>query len=287
MERRMNNNTKLMSKKNLAGNLKEGVNKGLKKIASNPYKKTGLSFLDVKMLKHLPAGKLHRRKFLDGEILFYDPFEFLYAAKEIFVDEIYKQNLQSPKYILDCGAHIGLSVIYLKKQFHDTEIVAFEPDEKNFDLLQKNLALQKITGVNLQKKAVWVNNEDLKFSAGNSMSSKISEEVADQTVTVKACRLKDFLTREVDFLKLDIEGAEFKVLEDIREELHFIKNLFIEYHGFFNNQDELVKILSWVEQSGFSFYIQEAAKIFKKPFVKEERETKDFDIQLNIYCSRK
>lgn len=276
-----------MGRKNFSENLKKGLKKQLKGLASNPYKKTGLGFLDVKMLKHQPAGKLHKRKFLHGDIYFYDPFEFLYAVKEIFVDEIYKQNLESPKYILDCGAHIGLSVIYLRNQFPRAEIIAFEPDEKNFELLTKNIKAQNIEGVEVVKKAVWINDNELQFSSGNSMSSKIAEPGKAELIKVKACRLKDYLTREIDFLKLDIEGAEFKVIEDIKDQLPLIKNLFIEYHGFFNNQDELLQILSWVEQSGFSFYIQEAAKIFKHPFIRQQRETEDYDIQLNIYCSRK
>lgn len=273
--------------KSFSGNIKNGVSKSLRKLTSNPYGRFGLNFLDVKVLKHLPSGKLKRRKFLGSDFFFYNSFEFLYAVKEIFVDEIYQQYLMPSPYILDCGAHIGLSAIYLKNQFPDAQIVAFEPDEKNFELLKRNVEGQKIHDVMLVKKAVWIDDSELKFSSGNSMSSKISDASGDGFVSVQACRLKDYLTRKVDFLKLDIEGAEFKVLEDIREELGMINNLFIEYHGFFHNQQELLQILNWVEEAGFSFYIQEAAKIFKHPFVKQQRETTDYDIQLNIYCSRK
>jgi FkbM family methyltransferase len=46
------------------------------------------------------------------------------------------------------------------------------------------------------------------------------------------CALKKFIQdfKHIDFLKLDIEGAELHVLQDISSELHRVKHLFIEYH---------------------------------------------------------
>ena len=272
---------------NFIGNFGRGLVKRIKSPPNKGYSTLGLSFFDVKLLKHLPAGKLRKRKFLNNEIFFYDPFEFLYGVKEIFVNEIYKQELGTKPYIIDCGSHIGLSVIYLKRKFPDAVIVGFEPDGINFELLTKNLAAQKIDDVDIRKKAVWVHNNGISFSSGNSMSSKISlnEEVIGQEV--ESVRLKDLLYCEVGFLKMDIEGAEYTVLEDIQGALHFVKNIFIEYHGTFDSQKELFQILSWLEESRFEIYIQEAARIFTHPLYKKERNSDSFDIQLNIYGTKR
>ena len=64
----------------------------------------------------------------------------LHGVKEIFIEDVYYQQLPENAYILDCGAHIGLSVIYLKSICPSANIICFEPDNKNFELLQKNIA---------------------------------------------------------------------------------------------------------------------------------------------------
>jgi FkbM family methyltransferase len=40
-------------------------------------------------------------------------------------------------YIIDAGANIGLSIIYFKKKYPNSKIVAFEPDKLIFNILKK------------------------------------------------------------------------------------------------------------------------------------------------------
>ena len=53
----------------------------------------------------------------------------------------------------------------------------------------------------------------------------------DPKTTVTCVRLKDLLDDDIDFLKIDIEGAEYAVLKDCSDDLTNVKNLFVEYHG--------------------------------------------------------
>jgi hypothetical protein len=90
----------------------------------------------------------------------------------------------------------------------------------------------------------------------------------------------------VDFLKLDIEGAEYKVLKDITENLHYVTNMFVEYHGTFPQNNELVEIFEIISKAGFRFYIKEAANNYPYPFLPKPRKL-DYDVQLNIFCFKK
>src|SRR6478672_9538071 len=99
---------------NLISNIIQGISYRTKKILSNPFKKLGINSLTVKFLKHSADQNIHTIKFLKKKISFSDGKEFLYGVKEIFIDEIYKINLPDNALILDCGANIGLSVIYYK-----------------------------------------------------------------------------------------------------------------------------------------------------------------------------
>ena len=108
----------------------------------------------------------------------------------------------------------------------------------------------------------------------------------EYSIVVKAIRLKDFLNRQVDFLKIDIEGAENIVLTDIEDNLHYVKNMFLEYHGSFDQNKELLKMINIVSNAGFNFYIKEATSCYDSPFYRKIPSNAAFDIQLNIFCFR-
>jgi FkbM family methyltransferase len=272
-----------MKNKALLQNLSKGINKRISKIFSNPYKVVNVGWLKLKYLKHLPAEKLRKHELFGSMLYYFNPQELLHGFKEIFIEELYRINISQTPFIIDCGANIGLSVIYLKKKYPKAKVIAFEPDEKNFDLLQRNTIA--LTDVELKKEAVWIENTYLNFISDGSMSSKINLE-KENSQQVKAIRLKDYLNKKVDFLKIDIEGAEYRVLKDISEKLTNVENLFLEYHGNFNQNDELVEIFEIISKSGFQFYIKEAVSVFDHPFLHKKDRKIPYDVQLNIFCFR-
>ncbi|MFC4230775.1 FkbM family methyltransferase [Parasediminibacterium paludis] len=266
-------------------NLKNGISINLKKLFVNPYREVNINWFKLKYYKHLPTGKIRTHLLFDKNFYFYSATELLHGLKEIFIDNIYKQRLSVEPYIIDCGANIGMSIIYMKKLYPKAEIVAFEPDETNFGLLQKNITSFNYSNVSLFKEAVWKENTTLLFSNESSMGSKIDKNGIN-SITVKAVRLKNYLNRRIDFLKIDIEGAEYEVLKDISNELQNVENMFLEYHGSFQQNNELVEMIQIVRDAGFNFYIKEAASIYETPFFRIKNPNTDYDIQLNIFCFR-
>ena len=276
-----------MQGKSLLSNIVKGVNGRISKTFKNPYSDLNINFFKLKYLKHLPPGKLMEHKLKDGIISYRNAQELLHGFDEIFIQELYKIELEPNCYIIDCGANIGLSVIYLKQLLPKSTLLAFEPDEQNFSLLSRNVSSFKFEDVELKNEAVWIENTTIGFTNEGSMSSKV-----DQNDTagkkIKASRLKDFLNKKVDFLKIDIEGAEYAVIKDVQDVLYNVRNLFLEYHGTFDQNKELVDIFNILSKSGFQFYIKEATPVYKSPFFDslKEYEEKDWDVQLNIFCFR-
>jgi FkbM family methyltransferase len=265
--------------------LGKGISGRLGSFFNNPYRKVNLSWLAVKYYKHLSGGKIRSHKLLGHAFHFYSPQEFLHGAKELFIEDLYRQYLGPNPFIIDCGANMGLSIVYLKHNHPDAEIIAFEPDEVNYGLLSKNIDSFGYKNVTLRKEAVWKENTTLLFSNEGSMSSKITDEQSGVTREVRAIRLRDCIDRPVDFLKIDIEGAEYDVIKDVADRLSLVKNLFIEYHGIFQKENELNEILSIVSENGFKFYIKEAAPVYPHPFVREKIDPIiPYDVQLNIFC---
>ena len=118
------------------------------------------------------------------------------------------------------------------------------------------------------------------------MASKIAESngISDnENQKTKSVRLRDLLVEKIDFLKIDIEGAEYEVLVDCEDKLSYVENLFIEYHGNYNEMYKLNKILDILIKNDFKYYIKEAGVTFEHPFYDREN-IYDFNIQLNIFA---
>lgn len=269
---------------NFFTNLLNGVVGRIKNTFDSPYKKAGLNWFSIKYLKHLPYGKPGIYHLNGIKIHYHNGPELFHSLVEIFVEDIYDISFSHPRpYILDCGANIGLASIYLKRKYPEAIIVAFEPDANNFGLLSKNINQMNWKDIEIRQEAIWKEDCLLDFSSDGTLGSKIATSAPTQTGNTQAIRLKNLLNRKIDFLKLDIEGAETEVLRDCASELSCIEHLFIEFHGHFNKMQELNDVLQLVTAAGFSYYIKEATSVYATPFNRSDRKMM-YDLQLNIFC---
>ncbi len=268
-------------------NIVSGISKRVTKCFSSKNKKANLNWFKIKYLKHLPYNKPGVFNLNGTKIHFIHGPELFHCLHEIFVEDIYNIEFKKPNpIILDCGANIGLATIYLKQRYPDAKIIAFEPDENNFKLLEKNINQHQWSNIEIRKEAIWKDDCILKFTCDGSLGSKInSESKSANEIEVKAIRLKNLLNNPIDFLKIDIEGAEYEVLKDCSESLDKIDNLFIEFHGNFNKIHELNTIFEIIKNAGFAYYIKEASNVYPTPFNRPPV-AMVYDLQLNIFCFR-
>lgn len=203
-------------------------------------------------------------------------FEFLTIYKDIFIHNEYEftPGTKTPN-IIDCGAHIGLSVLYFKKHFPKATITAFEPNPGTFQLLKENVANNRLSGVRLVNKAVSDRNAALDFyiakgksgawSCGDSAAPNpwITKET-HQKIIVPAVKLSAYITKEVDLLKLDVEGMEARVLTEIQPKLGKVRSIIMEYHGNkANNSNRFARIRSIFNSNGFRYRVHHPYSILK------------------------
>lgn len=247
----------------------------------------GLSYLTYYKLKKYKKNDYNDMSVnMFGEpTSFSSPFWFLHSLQEIFVDEVYNFNKSDkPLKIIDCGANIGLSCIYLKKLFPNANIFAIEPDLKVYKQLKSNLVSHGMSNIETINSAVWIHDNGLSFISEGSVGGKISINSATD-VKVNSIRLKTLLLQdEIFFLKIDIEGAEYEVMKDCKDSLNNVQNLFIEFHTEKNKENNLDEILNWVRAAGFKYYIKEAWENMSHPFTRQYNDF--FHMQLNIFCFR-
>ena len=171
-----------------------------------------LRLTDKIRVKFSPRNTVGEITVYNKKIRYSDKYTFLSMYKELFIKEIYafKSKTATPL-IIDCGANIGLSVMYFKKLYPKARIIAFEPDKEIFAMLQENIGAFAFSDVTLKLEAVWVNNDTLHFQSQGGLSGRLTGQTSgEHIIDVKGFRLKELLNQPVDFLKIDIEGAEYR-----------------------------------------------------------------------------
>ena len=84
---------------------------------------------------------------------------------------------------------------------------------------------------------------------------------------VQVVRLSKYIDRPVDLLKIDVEGAEGMVLEDLAaaKKLVMVKQMIIEYHHHLRKDvDALSKFLRILEDHGFGYQIETSRSAFAR-----------------------
>ena len=225
---------------------------------------------------------------IDGyEFKIPDALSFIWQYKEIFVDKSYefRTDVNNPV-IIDCGANVGMSALFFGTEYPGATVIAFEADPIISNYLNNNIIKNKIDNVQVINKAVWINNGDLEFASEGSDGGSVHS-LSGKKIKIKSIRLKEIIESytSVDMLKMDIEGAEREVINDCKDVLHKVKNIFIEYHDFFNERQYLSRLTSILEENGFRYYIS-ATHSKKKP-MQPVPKRKGMDLQLNIFATKR
>lgn len=195
--------------------------------------------------------------------------EYHILKNEIFNNRIYDFPIQSstPK-ILDVGAHVGLATLFFKREFPDSQITAFEPNPKLFSILEENIFVNKIEGVTLlnigvdstpgEKDFHTDPTEDAWLSTGGLKHGGWNANTLTSPIKIVTAPLSKYIETEFDILKLDIEGNELNVLNEVSSKLSLIKNIAVEYHPGTN----FTKLERLLKTSGFKLnYIQDGKPV--------------------------
>ncbi|MBS1737222.1 MAG: FkbM family methyltransferase [Bacteroidetes bacterium] len=257
------------------------------KIKRLAYKESRDLVIEQRRLSTWPRFKETEVSFLYTKLKIVDIASFLFMKKEIFDLEIYKfHSKQEKPFIIDCGANIGLSVIYFKQLHPDSQIVAFEPDFEIFKVLKQNMDAFGFKDVQLIERACWNEETELLFlHEGADGGRKAFENERENIIRVKTDRLRNYLTQHVDFLKIDIEGAELVVLKDSADMLKNVERIFVEYHSFINEKQHLGDIIETLKDAGFRVHITAPGLTSPNPFIALSQYA-NMDNQLNIFGFR-
>lgn len=198
--------------------------------------------------------------------------------KSIFEEKIYDFNTShlTPN-IIDAGSNIGIATLFFKNKYPLANITCFEPDPYNFNILKQNISINNLNNVKAIEAALSNNSGDILFygqigegsdTRGNSISKLWGEQrITNNQVKVKTVKLSSYINEHIDLIKLDIEGAEQQVIEDIEDKLYLINYLIIEVHEaegiYFDNN--LTTICNILKKNSFELEIAPADDLQSNP----------------------
>ena len=172
----------------------------------------------------------------------------MYASMTLHEEDVRKHfNPKRGDTVIDIGAAFGLYTITSSKRVGaNGKVIAIEAHPDSFDMLNRNIKLNGLTNVTTLNYAVYSKETKVKiYSNYTIMSERIREEqVKEKFVEVNADTLDSILQQngirqeQINWIKIDVEGAEFEVLKGAHNTLSNSKDiaLYIEIHGQRNYQ---------------------------------------------------
>lgn len=181
--------------------------------------------------------------------------------KQIFLKEEYKlimnllkenHNHEGKIVVIDAGANIGLTTLYLGEYLKNAFFYVIEPSKGNFDLLQRNLELNDyLNRSKLFQRALHC-KMDLNFNISNDFrdmrdwghTTVLDESGEIQSITIDKI-IEDENLDGITLLKIDIEGAERFLFDDLSncKFLEITKYIAIEVHEEFISQRKVIDTL--------------------------------------------
>lgn len=191
-----------------------------------------------------------RKNFTDKEVLFY-------VLQDQYHLPVLPIVIPKNAVILDLGSNIGLTMAHFKNLFPDARIIGCEMNKANYQIAAENIKFFK--DVKIINTAVWIHNEGISYSvsaSNDSFSIAKGDCANDQNVQVSSTTINRLITdynlTSIDYMKMDIEGAETDILDQKNLEwLDIVKAIGIEFHS---DEESLNKYKRIIEEKGYKVW---------------------------------
>ncbi|OLY93895.1 methyltransferase, FkbM family [Cnuella takakiae] len=168
----------------------------------------------------------------------------------------------TPVKIVDIGANVGLTAIYLHSFLPVERYIAIEPAPDNFSFLKRNFMLNSLDAIEAVQVAIWSKHVTLQqssdFRDGLQWSTTFIEtDAVDKGSSIMGTTFPALVEKHcldtIDILKIDIEGAEFEIFNHTADFpwLHAVKFLAIELHP---EKGNILAIKELLKRYGFVLF---------------------------------
>jgi FkbM family methyltransferase len=209
--------------------------------------------------KREQRSKVLEENVMGFTIRFFTHAQLIDLFEEILIFQVYDHTNADPKpLIIDCGSNIGISVLYFKKIYPAARIIAFEPDQETFAVLEENIRRNNLSDVTLFNVALQDNEGEMilykkHHTPGSLTMSLIGSSANLETTTIQSRKLSDYIHETVTMIKIDVEGSEVNIVADLiqNQKIRRVEKMIIEYHPSITKLPTK-EFISMIEQYNFS-----------------------------------
>lgn len=218
----------------------------------------GFDLIRVKFgIRSSLANGLSTIRMADGSVISYRLNRGdLQSIREVWLDEEYRLPVDAAPFdtLVDLGANIGLTSLWLARTYGFKKVVAVEPSPENAEIVRINLRNNGLTG-EVVEAAVGARNGTAHFAASpESNQGRLSTGDSDgfdvAVVTVDSVLKAGDIDGVIDVLKLDIEGGEEDLVQGNLQWLSRVRRIVAELHPAIVNTDCVIEAF---KDSGLEF----------------------------------
>lgn len=201
-----------------------------------------------------------RVRSLDGAAVLCRPSQDVWTFKYTFLEQFHLPPMEIPPHatIVDLGSNVGYTVAHLATRYPEARVIGVEMDAANFELAVRNTASFG-ERVQLIHAAVWTSDGTISYTGEDDDAFKVAEHADEAGArSAPARRLTSIFDEhgieQVDYLKMDIEGAEAAILADPAGWCSRVRSMKVEIHAPFSAEE----CRALLEAQGFSCWLDES-----------------------------
>jgi len=167
--------------------------------------------------------------------------------------------------VVDLGAHIGAFAVRVARLAHRGRVYSYEAARKNYLLLEENRKLNGLENMYIENKAISEKRGEMPLytPANNSILGSLRQDTSSFKEMVQAITFSDIIAKhsleKINFLKIDVEGAEFDILFSCSDEnFAKIQRMIIEYHEFDGDKRSHQDLVNLLDTHGFKVVVEKA-----------------------------
>lgn len=200
------------------------------------------------------------------------PPELVFTYKECFLDVTYLKglpkgvHLAAEAVVVDIGANAGYFSLFMQERFPGIKIHSYEPMPANYALLRTYHGQFSRLNWRIFNKAVSgaegaLTLHDEEAEGYTTAASVFRSDGQGETIEVEAITLDQVFEnigrRQIDFLKLDCEGAEYSIIYNTSKEvLSKIKYIAIETHRGGEPAETRDSLEDYLQENGFQTWVK-------------------------------
>jgi len=181
---------------------------------------------------------------------------FICVLLEIFYFKIYEQFYKPLKndVVVDAGAFVGMFAVKAAKAVGDNgKVIAVEPEKENLKFLKKNVEENGLENIIIVEKGLWSEKGKKRLYLDYRSAASLVY-CRDRFVEVEVDTLDNIISDlqlSVDYIKMDVEGAEIEALKGAEKVLNKDLRIVIGAYHEINGEQAYNKVIPFLEERGF------------------------------------